>query len=180
MFYSLFDLAARAACKRHGGLENILSKRLDSVPDYGVYTGFVMAVNNTRALTIGRLAQEVGINLETVRFYERRGLLPKPPRSASGYRLFPADAARRLKFIKRAQELGFSLHEIRELLALRMSPRTKSKEVRSRTEAKIADIESKIMSLDLMRKTLIKLARSCDGDAPLSECPILESLDGDR
>ena len=94
-----------------------------------------MAVNDTRPLTIGRLAQEVGINLETVRFYERRGLLRKPPRGASGYRLFPADAARRLKFIKRAQELGFSLHEIRELLALRMSPRTKSKKVRSRTEA---------------------------------------------
>ena len=140
----------------------------------------MVAGTQTPAITIGRLAQEVGINLETVRFYERRGLLPKPPRSASGYRLFPADAARRLKFIKRAQELGFSLNEIRELLALRTSPQTKSTEVRRRTEAKIADIEAKIRSLELMRKTLIKLARSCDGCAPLSECPILESLDGDR
>jgi DNA-binding transcriptional MerR regulator len=76
-------------------------------------------INGTKSksLTIGRLAQQVGINLETVRFYERQGLLPKPPRSTSGYRLFPAEAARRLRFIKRAQELGFSLNEIRELLA---------------------------------------------------------------
>jgi len=116
-----------------------------------------------------------------VRFYERQGLLPKPPRSASGYRLFPADAARRLKFIKRAQELGFSLSEIRELLALRMSPRTTSTEIRKRTEAKIADIEAKTKSLDSMRKSLVKLVRFCGGCAPLSECPILEGLDrGDR
>src|SRR5712664_4220447 len=94
--------------------------------------------------TEGRLTQEVGINLETVRFYERKGLLAKPPRSTSGYRLFPADTARRLRFIKRAQELGFSLSEIRELLMLRLSPRTTSTEIRKRTEAKIADIEGKI------------------------------------
>ena len=104
------------------------------------------AGTDRKALTIGRLAREVGINLETVRFYERRGLLPRPPRSASGYRLFPADAKRRLKFIKRAQELGFSLSEIRELLALRMSQRTTSAEIRKRTQAKIADIEGKIRS----------------------------------
>lgn len=130
-----------------------------------------------KPLTIGRLAEQVGINLETVRFYERQGLLPKPPRSASGYRLFPADAARRLKFIRRAQELGFSLSEIRELLALRLSTRTTSAEIRKCAEAKIADIEGKIRSLDEMRKSLLKLVRSCAGCAPLSECPILESLD---
>ena len=131
----------------------------------------------TKPLTIGRLAQEVGINLETVRFYERKGLLPKAPRSTSGYRLFPADSARRLRFIKRAQELGFSLNEIRDLLALRLSPRTTSKEIRKRTEAKIADIEGKIKSLDSMRKSLFKMVRACSGCTPLSECPILESLD---
>jgi MerR family mercuric resistance operon transcriptional regulator len=137
----------------------------------------VAAGTNTKPLTIGHLARQVGIHLETVRFYERQGLLPKPPRSASGYRLFPADAAQRLQFIKRAQELGFSLNEIRELLALRTSPRTTSAEIRKRTEAKIADIEVKIRSLEAMRKSLLKLARSCGGCAPLSECPILESLD---
>jgi DNA-binding transcriptional MerR regulator len=77
-----------------------------------------------KSLTIGHLARESGVNLETMRYYERRGLLPKPPRSASGYRLFPSDAARRLRFIRRAQELGFSLKEIRELLSLRVSRTT--------------------------------------------------------
>lgn len=76
-----------------------------------------------QALTIGQLAKESGVNLETVRYYERRGLLPKPPRSASAYRLFPAEATRRLRFIQRAKELGFSLKEIRELLSLLASPR---------------------------------------------------------
>src|SRR6516164_9728627 len=101
-----------------------------------------------KSLTIGRLAKEAGVNLETVRYYERRGLLQRPPRSASGYRLFPADAARRLRFIRRAQELGFSLAEIRELLSLRVSPTAKRVDVRKRVEAKIADIDAKIKSLD--------------------------------
>jgi MerR family mercuric resistance operon transcriptional regulator len=129
-----------------------------------------------KSLTIGRLAKEAGVNLETVRFYERRGLLPRPPRSASGYRLFPADAARRLRFIRRAQELGFSLAEIRELLSLRVSRNTSSAAIRTRTEAKIADIESKMRSLESMKKTLQKLTKACDGCAPVAECPILDSL----
>jgi MerR family mercuric resistance operon transcriptional regulator len=130
-----------------------------------------------KSLTIGRLAKEAGVNLETVRFYERQGLLPKPPRSSSGYRLFPTDAARRLRFIRRAQELGFSLKEIRELLSLRVSRTTKSKDIRVRTEGKIADIEAKIRSLESMKRTLRKLTNVCDGCAPLAECPILDSLD---
>jgi len=78
-----------------------------------------------KSLTISCLAKQAGVNLETVRYYERRGLLPRPPRNASGYRLFPAEAARRLRFIRRAQELGFSLTEIRELLLLPVSRRTR-------------------------------------------------------
>ena len=132
-----------------------------------------------KSLTIGRLAKQVGVNLETVRFYERRGLLPRPPRSAAGYRLFPEDAARRLRFIRRAQDLGFSLSEIAELLSLRVSRRTTSAEIRARAEAKITDIETRIKRLDSMKKTLRKLIRVCDGCAPLGECPILESLDGE-
>src|SRR5437879_12487138 len=104
-----------------------------------------------QSLTIGHLAKETGVNLETVRYYERRGLLPKPPRSASGYRLFPAEAARRLRFIRRAQELGFSLREIRELLALRVSPREKSTENQAREVAKIAAREAKIKNLENMK-----------------------------
>ncbi len=130
-----------------------------------------------KPLTIGRLAREAGVNLETVRYYERRGLLQKPPRSASGYRLFPSDAARRLRFIRRAQDLGFSLKEIRELLSLRVSRRTTSKDIRTRTESKIADIEARIKSLESMKSALRKLMNGCEGCLPLSECPILESLD---
>jgi MerR family mercuric resistance operon transcriptional regulator len=130
-----------------------------------------------KSLTIGLLAKQAGVNLETVRFYERRGLLPRQPRSASGYRLFPADAARRLRFIRRAQELGFSLNEIRELLSLRVSRTTRSADIRERAEAKVADIEAKIRSLESMRRTLRKLTKVCDGCAPATECPILESLD---
>jgi MerR family mercuric resistance operon transcriptional regulator len=130
-----------------------------------------------KSLTIGRLAKQAGVNLETVRFYERRGLLPRPPRSESGYRLFPADAARRIRFIRRAQELGFSLTEIGELLLLRLSRRTTSAEIRTRAESKISDIEAKIKSLEAMKKTVRKLTRVCDGCTPVAECPILKSLD---
>jgi len=129
------------------------------------------------ALTIGRLARLGGVNLETIRYYEREGLLPKPPRTHAGYRLFPNETARRLRFIKRAQELGFSLSEIRELLALRMKPGTKREHIRARAETKIADIEEKIRTLEAMKKTLRKMTERCDGCGPLSECPILESLD---
>src|SRR5205809_820289 len=128
-------------------------------------------------LTISRLAQRAGVNLETVRYYERKGLLPKPPRTASGYRMFPADAARRLLFIKRAQELGFSLAEIRELLSLRMRPGTSRADIRERATAKIADIDEKLRALKAMRKTLLALSERCDGCGPLEACPILESFD---
>ena len=134
-------------------------------------------IADMKSLTIGRLAKQAGVNLETVRFYERRGLLPRPPRSTSGYRLFPPDAARRLRFIRRAQELGFSLTEIGELLSLRVSRRTTSADIRTRAEAKIVDIEAKLKSLESMKKTLRKLSRVCDGCSPVAECPILESLD---
>ena len=140
----------------------------------------MISVTKAKPFTISRLATEVGINLETVRFYEREGLLEKAPRSRNGYRQFPVDSVRRLKFIKRAQELGFSLHEIRELLDLRTSPHTTSSEIREVAEAKLADIEARIKSLESMRDSLRKLANSCPGCGPLSDCPILESLDGDE
>jgi MerR family copper efflux transcriptional regulator len=129
--------------------------------------------------TIGRLARAVGVNLETVRYYERRGLLPKPPRSGSGYRLFPAEAKGRLRFIRRAQELGFSLGEIRELLSLRVAPTAKSADVRRRAQAKITDIEAKIRSLRSMKKALRELTQTCSGCGSVRDCPILESLDAE-
>ena len=128
-------------------------------------------------LTISRLAQLGGVNLETIRYYERQGLLPPPPRTANGYRVFPPEAGRRLRFIKRAQELGFSLKEITELLALRIKTGAKRDEMRTRVEAKIADMDEKIRILQAMKKTLRQLAERCESCGPPSECPILESLD---
>lgn len=128
-------------------------------------------------LTISRLAQQGGVNLETIRYYERQGLLPKPPRTPAGYRMFPSEAARRVRFIKRAQELGFSLNEIRELLSLRMKPGAKRADIRARADAKLADIEQKIRTLERMKRALRGLTEQCDWCGPLAECPILDSLD---
>lgn len=130
-------------------------------------------------LRIGDLAQRAGINLETIRYYERRGLLARPPRTESGYRAFPPDAVRRIRFIKRAQELGFSLKEIKELLILRVDARTTCAEVRRRAQAKVADVDQKIRSLNRIRKALLRLTAACTGRGPVSECPILESLDSE-
>lgn len=128
-------------------------------------------------LTIGLLARKCRVNLETIRYYERQGLLPKPPRLPSGYRTFPPDVIRRLHFIKRSQGLGFSLKEIKELLALQINPRTSCADVRSRAEAKIADIAEKMRTLEAMKQALEHLATACSGRGSVSDCPILESLD---
>jgi MerR family mercuric resistance operon transcriptional regulator len=129
-------------------------------------------------LTIGRLAELGGVNLETVRYYERRGLLPKPPRTHAGYRQFPPDTALRLRFIKRAQELGFSLDEIRDLLELRVERRNCA-DVRARAQAKIADIEKKMKALAAMKNTLRDLVNRCEqGDS--TECVILSSLEDSK
>lgn len=129
-------------------------------------------------LTRGEIAKRSGVNIETIRYYERRGLLPKPPRSVSGYRLFSTDDARRVRFIKRAQELGFSLAEIAELLALRLSTKGQRAGVRKLAEAKILDIKEKIKTLRAMEKSLERLTTACcGGEGALSECPILESFE---
>ena len=120
------------------------------------------------------------MNPETVRFYERSGLLSKPPRTASGYRMYPSEAVRPLRFIRKAQELGFSLKEIEELLALRLSSRGSRAQVRRRAEAKIDDIEAKIRALDSMKRSLEKLTKACSACGPASACPILESLEGGK
>lgn len=128
-------------------------------------------------LKIGELADRAGVNLQTIRYYEREGLLPEPPRLASGYRMFPRDAVRRIRFIKRAQELGFTLSEIKELLALRIDRDRGSGEVHKLAQAKITDIEQKIRTLQAMKKVLKQVAERCPGCGPTSECPILESLE---
>lgn len=128
-------------------------------------------------LTIGRLARRAQVNVETIRYYERRGLIPKPPRSSSGYRLYPQEAVTRIRFIKRAKELGFSLKEISELLSLRVEPNTTCGDIRRRAEAKIVDIEGRIETLQRMKRALMELVALCQGRGPISECPILEALD---
>ena len=131
-------------------------------------------------MKIGQVAERGGVNLQTIRYYEREGLLPAPPRLASGYRVFTEDTVRRVRFIKRAQELGFTLAEIRDLLTLRVNESRSSGEVRSIAEAKIADIEGKIRSLVAMKRVLTHLTDRCSGHGPASECPILESIDSDE
>jgi MerR family copper efflux transcriptional regulator len=128
-------------------------------------------------LTIGEVAELAEVHIETLRYYERRGLIEEPPRSASNYRLYPEDAVRRLRFIKRAQELGFSLKDIKELLSLRATPEAECGEIRAHAEAKIKDINEKVRALMAMKSTLSKLVTECSGEGPLTECPILESLD---
>ena len=128
-------------------------------------------------LTIGEVAERAKVHIETLRYYERRGLVASPPRSVSNYRLYPEGAVRRVRFIKRAQELGFSLKEIKELLSLRAAPEAGCAEVRAHAEAKIRDIDEKIGSLTAMKDALSKLVAECSGEGSLADCPILESLD---
>lgn len=137
-------------------------------------------MNPADHISTSELAKQGGVNLQTIRYYERMGLLPKPPRSGSGYRQFSSESVRRVRFIKRAQELGFSLKEIKELLALRIAPGSTRTDVRKRAEAKIADVEGKLQHLRAMRKTLLQLTEGCCGNGPASECPILESLSLDK
>lgn len=123
------------------------------------------------------VAERGGVNLQTIRYYEREGLLPVPPRLRSGYRMFPESAVQRVRFIKCAQELGFSLSEIRELLSIQIDPKKECSDVQRLAEAKIADIKAKIRTLQSMQRVLSKLAKACPGCGPSSECPILESID---
>lgn len=128
-------------------------------------------------MTIGKVARRSGVGVETVRFYERNGLIPEPMRSESGYRQYSEQIVSRIRFIRRAKELGFTLREIKELLSLRLQPEASCADVRSRAEAKICDIEEKIRTLERMKATLIRLTQSCSNDGPVSECPILDALD---
>lgn len=129
------------------------------------------------AMTIGQVAKCSSVGVETVRFYERKGLLEEPPRRESGYRQYAQDVIRRIPFIKRAKELGFSLKEIGELLSLRIDPQTSCGEVKERAETKIADIDSKLRDLRRMQAALVQLAATCTGRGPIGQCPILEALD---
>ncbi len=130
-------------------------------------------------LTIGQPAKAGGVNLQTVRYYERQGLLAPAARIESGYRIFAADTPQRIRFIKRAQELGFTLNEIRELLSLRVASGSTCSDVRKGAQVKLTDIDLKMRHLEAMRASLARLVKSCRGTGPTQECPILECLDGE-
>ena len=129
------------------------------------------------ALTIGALAERAGVGVETVRFYERRGLVRRPARPSAGYRSYPEEAVARIRFVRNAQALGFTLEEIREMLALRVTAGTSCAAVRSRAAAKAADVQRRLADLEAIRAALEKLVRACPGRGELSACTILEALD---
>lgn len=126
--------------------------------------------------TTGQLASRARVNVETIRYYERNGLVEEPPRSASGYRKYPADSVERLRFIKRAQSLGFSLQEIKELLELRMRPDADCADIRRRAQAKLEDVDRRLRELRALRASLVQLTHDCAGSGPVSNCSILQSL----
>lgn len=128
-------------------------------------------------LTIGKVAKGAGIGIETVRFYEKEGLLDPPSRTRANYRIYPPRAIVRLRFIKRAKRLGFSLKEIKDLLSLKQDSQATKADVKKKTQAKITDIELKIRDLSRIKETLEWLEESCDGHGHTSDCPILDALE---
>jgi MerR family copper efflux transcriptional regulator len=130
------------------------------------------------SFTIGKLARSSGIGIETVRYYERTGMIAPAARRASGYREYTSDDVRRIRFIKRAQLLGFTLKEIKELLSLSHDPEADRKDVRAKAQAKIADIDAKVQDLLAMKQKLRDLAEECHGKGPASGCPIILALVG--
>lgn len=131
------------------------------------------------SLTIGKLAKKANVSIDSIRFYERRGLIAEPTRTESNYRIYTLETADRLRFIKKAQTLGFSLGEIQELLDLSHDTTASKADVKEKTEEKINAIRGKIQDLSRMLNALEQLDESCDGDGPATECPILKALAND-
>ena len=128
-------------------------------------------------MTIGKLAEKAGVSTDTVRFYERRSLIEEPARTHSNYRIYLEEDVVRLKFIKKAKELGFSLSEIKELLTLRCDPDATKADVKLQTEVKVKVIEQRIEDLKVILSALKQLSAECDGLGPVSDCPIIKALE---
>lgn len=130
-----------------------------------------------KQLTVGKLAKSAGINVETVRFYERVGILPPPEKSAAGYRIYTEQSVNRLRFVCRAKALGFSLEEIKGLLALYQKPNTDCEEICHQARLKYTDIEQRIADLMKIRDALKQLEKDCPGGGrSLDECTITQCL----
>ncbi len=125
---------------------------------------------------IGEVAKQSGLSVETIRYYEKEGLLEKPRRKESGYRQYNHDVIARLSFIQQAKELGFSLKEIGELLSIKSDKNNVCDDVKQLAQQKLVNIESKIKLLQRMKRSLKKLVNVCPSKAPVSDCPILEAL----
>ena len=131
-------------------------------------------------ITIGAVARRAGVGIDTIRYYERMSLLPKPQRRVSGYRDYGPDAVERLRFIRRAKDLGFTLEEIRELLALSTDRERGVKTVKQRAEARLDEVEQRIRELQRMKRGLKQLIDACPGHGALEHCPILRALGGEN
>nr|WP_243040822.1 heavy metal-responsive transcriptional regulator [Dyella sedimenti] len=129
-------------------------------------------------MTIGAVAKRVGVAIDTIRYYEREGLLPEPERRASGYRSYDEGAVRQLRFIRRAKDLGFTLEEIRDLLALSADRKRGVKAVRQRARDRLAAIDERIVELTRVRNGLEQLIEACPGHGAPEQCPILRALTG--
>ncbi len=129
------------------------------------------------SLTIGQVAKASDVGVETVRFYQRQGLIAEPAREGTQRRRYSQETVARIRFIRGAQNLGFSLKEIEDLMALRLAPGTSKAEIKARAQAKVDEIEEKMRDLQRMRDTLMKLIGSCEGTGTVEDCPILEAFD---
>ena len=136
-----------------------------------------MIQTGSDGMFIGELADASGVGVETVRFYEREGLLPEPPRTGAGYRVYDAAAVRRVRFILRAKALGFTLAETKELLELRVTDPAACGDVEATARSKIADVEARIRELERIRIVLGDLVRACARNEQTGECPILDALE---
>jgi len=128
-------------------------------------------------LKIGELARQADVGIETIRYYEREGLLAEPERKPSGYRQYDETVVARLQFIRRTKELGFTLAEIKDLLGLWFDAATRCEHVRQRAEQKMENIEEKIRSLRKMKRSLNEVVRQCEQRESFTECPLWTGLD---
>jgi MerR family mercuric resistance operon transcriptional regulator len=127
-------------------------------------------------MTISQAARRAGCGVETIRFYERQGLIERPPKPAAGFRRYPSEIVDRVRFIRQAQGLGFSLREIDELLSLRTDPAADCADVRSRASAKLDEVARRIDQLERIREALGELIEACPGHGATRTCSILEAL----
>ncbi|MFK2904465.1 heavy metal-responsive transcriptional regulator [Dyella ginsengisoli] len=137
-------------------------------------------MNTRSSLTIGTVAKRAGVPIDTIRYYEREGLLPEPLRRASGYRSYGEGTVAQLRFIRRAKALGFTLEEIRDLLALSADRQRGVKAVKQRAEERLAAIETRIAELQRVRDGLVELVASCPGHGAPEQCPILRALNDEE